>query len=714
MDDINSKKLDEAYNLHVSGKFEEAKKIYEVLLQSFPDDLNVLNLYAQLNVSLKNFDIALEIFNKVYESTHLDDILLNISKVYFYKNDYTNAILTIEKVKNESVESLRLLALAYIKSNNTNQAISTYLKLIKNSNALYSDYLNLSMEYNKINDFDNAVKYGIKACEMNPDDYTSNLHVASLYDYSGDNENALKYLLTVSKLKPDNKILYRIGTLYKKLNKDDEALKYFNSILEVEPDNKKCLLSIASIFQNHDKNVSVEIYNKLLQKEPDDVPIIEQLYIIHINMMNDIDAYNVAQRLIELKPDEIEYYTFSADALMGLNRYDEALGYYLKVLNKNPEHKYAEIQVSYIYSITGRDEEAIKILSKYLDNKFALLDYTLLMCKNQQLDKVCKLMYDHVTKIKTKEQMIEEADRNMYRLKLDKKVGSAVVINKTLRESGEPEFNKTRRKYKENDFFGKDITGKRVLLYTSGGIGDTIMFSRYIPEIINKAAKTIIQVPGSLYELYKYNYPNIEIIEGDAPVDASRYDYTGSIYGLFCYLGVDLKNIKYSDGYFKIKDELVKEKSSLFNTGKKKVGLFWQGNPLVMAQRSVKLQELLPLFDLSEIQYYSFQVGKMDFDSAELKSKLTLIDLADYIHNYTDTAALLKNIDLLISIDTSISNLAGALGVNTYLMLPFDAEWRWFHCTDTTPWYDSIKIFKQKIPNDWNGVVQRIKNELQL
>ena len=90
MDKISSKKLDEAYNLHISGKIEEAKSMYIELLQSYPDDINLLNLYAQLNVSMHNFDLALELFNKVYSQTHLNDILLNIAKVYFYKADNCN------------------------------------------------------------------------------------------------------------------------------------------------------------------------------------------------------------------------------------------------------------------------------------------------------------------------------------------------------------------------------------------------------------------------------------------------------------------------------------------------------------------------------------------------------------------------------------------------------------------------------------------------
>ena len=95
-----------------------------------------------------------------------------------------------------------------------------------------------------------------------------------------------------------------------------------------------------------------------------------------------------------------------------------------------------------------------------------------------------------------------------------------------------------------------------------------------------------------------------------------------------------------------------------------------------------------------------------------MKNELSLIDLAPYIKDYFDTAGFLKNIDLLITIDSSIANLAGAMGVKTFLLLPYRTDWRWFYDTETTSWYDSVKIFKQKIPFCWDEVIERVKHEL--
>ncbi|MCD7779927.1 MAG: hypothetical protein LUH05_04565, partial [Candidatus Gastranaerophilales bacterium] len=120
------------------------------------------------------------------------------------------------------------------------------------------------------------------------------------------------------------------------------------------------------------------------------------------------------------------------------------------------------------------------------------------------------------------------------------------------------------------------------------------------------------------------------------------------------------------------------------------------------------------LFDIKDIQFYSFQISKIDSDSENLKKELPLIDLSKYIKTYYDTAALLKNIDVLITIDSSIAHLAGALGVKTYMLLPYATEWRWFYDTKTTPWYNSVEIFKQKKSCDWEEVFKRVKNGLEI
>ena len=173
-------------------------------------------------------------------------------------------------------------------------------------------------------------------------------------------------------------------------------------------------------------------------------------------------------------------------------------------------------------------------------------------------------------------------------------------------------------------------------------------------------------------------------------------------------LDFDLNNIPLPEGYLKADEAAVKMYSNLdvFKTDKKKAGLFWQGNKRIFKNRPVKFDIIKRLAENKNVNFYSFQIG------FNLEETDNFFDLAKHIKDYSDTAALLKNIDVLITIDSSIAHMAGALGVKTYLMLPKTAEWRWFYDEESTPWYKSVTIFKQKKSADWEDVINRINDAL--
>ena len=122
--------------------------------------------------------------------------------------------------------------------------------------------------------------------------------------------------------------------------------------------------------------------------------------------------------------------------------------------------------------------------------------------------------------------------------------------------------------------------------------------------------------------------------------------------------------------------------------------------------RAISKDMIEKLFDIDKVNFFS-----LEKDSATYSSE-KVTDLSSYIDDYYDTACLLKSLDLLVTIDSSIAHMAGALGVNTFLLLPHTPEWRWFNDDNSTPWYNSVKIFKQKTAGDWAEVIARVRYEL--
>ena len=182
---------------------------------------------------------------------------------------------------------------------------------------------------------------------------------------------------------------------------------------------------------------------------------------------------------------------------------------------------------------------------------------------------------------------------------------------------------------------------------------------------------------------------------------------------LIYYLNKGFKNIPYSAGYLIPDDKKIEEyKTKYFNTDKFKVGICWEsGSSAIRDQihRTLNVELFENIINMPDTKIYSFQV-KPSLEN--YKKYPNLIDLGATFEDFDDTAAALKNLDVLVTVDTSVAHLAGALGVKTFMILPYCPDWRWFDNDKTTEWYDSITIFKQKINEDWDTVFERIVKQL--
>jgi hypothetical protein len=167
-------------------------------------------------------------------------------------------------------------------------------------------------------------------------------------------------------------------------------------------------------------------------------------------------------------------------------------------------------------------------------------------------------------------------------------------------------------------------------------------------------------------------------------------------------LDIDFDNIPFSQGYLKSKVADIK-------SDKLKVGLCWEAGAAgirTMINRTININLLEPILNMENIQLYSFQVTDSLNGNERYADKM--INLAKDFKNFKDTAEALKAMDIVVTVDTSVAHLAGALGVKTFLMLPYVTDWRWFEDTKTTLWYDSVEIFKQKDPISWEKPIEDI------
>lgn len=262
---------------------------------------------------------------------------------------------------------------------------------------------------------------------------------------------------------------------------------------------------------------------------------------------------------------------------------------------------------------------------------------------------------------------------------------------------------------------GSPLNGRTLLIHMEQGAGDMIQFIRYAKLCKNSGSTVIACATPEL----------VRLLEGtngiDMAVDRNRplpdFDLHIPVQSLPYRLNTELDTIPAEIPYIHPHpDKVVEWRKRLPMDGRLRIGLAWQGAHAHIddCNRSMKLEELLPLAGLNDCCFISLQLGEEIKQIDELRGRFPILDYSGYLHDFSDTAALISGLDLVISVDTAVAHLAGALGKPVWTLLPYIGEWRWLLNRDDSPWYPTMILFRQKKQGDWNNVVNRCVNQLYL
>jgi hypothetical protein len=257
------------------------------------------------------------------------------------------------------------------------------------------------------------------------------------------------------------------------------------------------------------------------------------------------------------------------------------------------------------------------------------------------------------------------------------------------------------------------IDGKTILLHSEQGLGDTIQFCRYVPLVAARGARVILEVERPLHEIMTNLAGATEVIsKGDALPD---FDFHCPLLSLPLAFGTHLETIPSLTSYLRAPGQTLKHwQARLGPKARPRIGLVWSGRPAHKndQNRSISLRSLLPLLDI-EATFVSLQKDVRSDDAAVLKECNDVLHFGDELKDFSDTAALILQLDLVISVDTSVAHLAGALGEPVWILLPYNPDWRWLLDRDDSPWYPSARLFRQQQIGNWAGVIDQVKNELR-
>jgi hypothetical protein len=259
---------------------------------------------------------------------------------------------------------------------------------------------------------------------------------------------------------------------------------------------------------------------------------------------------------------------------------------------------------------------------------------------------------------------------------------------------------------------GSPMLDKTLLVHTEQGAGDTIQFARYLPLVCERVGKVLLVAPDPLQALMA-TVAGVDEIRGPGEIPESAFDMYTPLMTVAGLLGTTLETIPAATPYLAPPPD----RDLLLPPAPERalrVGIAWAGNPQQGndRNRSARLADFGPLFDVSGIAWYSLQVGERMRELGDWQ-RTAIIDLAPLIRDWGDTAALVSQLDLVISVDTGVAHLAGAVGKPVWVLLCHAPDWRWMLEREDSPWYPTARLFRQPRPKDWAGVMTRVSAELQ-
>jgi hypothetical protein len=459
------------------------------------------------------------------------------------------------------------------------------------------------------------------------------------------------------------------------------------------------------------------------------------------------DALNACDRALAIVPDSLDVLDVRAGALQALARDDEALATYDRMLATGQPDADTLNNHARLLLERGRYEDALRSLEKALtikpehvgalNNRGAALrqlgrpDAALL-----DLDRAIALAPRHTESLVNKGTALVDLGRHSDALEsYDEALTSApdcadahfnaAMVRLSLGDfhAGWREYEwrwstrqlaPHRRPFPQPLWLGKDaLYGKTILLHAEQGLGDTIQFSRYVDRVAEQASRIILEIQPSLMRLMVGFANRCSIVARGQSLP--YFDVHCPLASLPLAFDTDLTTVPASAPLQVPADRLSVWKRHFADIRKPKVGIVWAGRAAHDndANRSIRLTELSQLLTNSDVQFVSLQRELRRDDTAVLRAHPRVIHLGDNLEDFVDTAAVISLLDVVISVDTSVAHLAGALGKPVFILLPFAPDFRWMLEREDSPWYPSARLFRQPLRGDWDSVIARVSAEMR-
>lgn len=611
-----------------------------------------------------------------------EDGLFGLALSSYYKKEhaacekYLNKVLRISKGR-YLYDVLLLLGILSQQKKQYTKAINHLTKALA-INQYSDDCLNrLGFVYELIGNLDKAGEYYTQALEIKPQHLQYLLNAASIKVKKGQHDAALQSYESIYKHYPNNiNVIVNIANLASQLHKKNKAKSYLKRAISFNKENHVLYNLLANIYNEEKKYTKAEQnYQKALSLKNDYPEYLHNLGLVYESKGNLSLAYQYFNKVHRLEPTALAPIKNMANVCFKRCQFNKAL-------------KLIKIALK----IDCQDVDALHLKGK-IEKELCLYDEA-----KKSFNKILSIVPKHQASI--------------YEL------STIALLHGELQQG----FNQYQSRYylgwfKNTDlpldqiYPGKEWDGKSslkdksLLILHEQGLGDYIQFIRYINQL-DKSCKVYTKCPPSLthiidssFDIKGFQYKNDEI------------DYFIPVMSLPSVFNTTLDTVPSEVPYLSVKNSHIKQAAKHFNKKKFNVLIEWAGNPLHLSDqlRSIKLKYFLPILNTANTQFYHIHFN----DSDSLIDSAHITDLTNYVKTFYDSACILMNVDLVITVDTAIAHLAGALNRPCWLLVAKNPEWRWQLQRQDSCWYPSLKIYRQQKLKDWSGIVNKVSEDLQ-
>lgn len=471
-----------------------------------------------------------------------------------------------------------------------------------------------------------------------------------------------------------------------KLREANDLLQKADRLDQNNPDVLRFLSVVAAM--RFDFSGAINLIDRVIFLAPDNA-------IAHSNRGNILkelgrldEALLALDKSIAIQPAYAEAYNNKGNVLQDLHRYEEALQWYDKAIGLQPNYAEAYSNKGNALELLHRHDEAMEhfdaattINPRFVDGYW-----------HKALGQLSSGNY--------------ELGWQNYEARWFKKHASKLLYD-----------NIPRLESLQN------IAGKKILIWAEQGLGDTLQFCRYIKPLVERGAKVTFVVQKPLVKVLD-SIGGYCIVVDKVDAELERFDFQSPLLSLPLLFETSIETIPVGIPYIVCdQDKKLQLETRLNKSQNLRVGVVWNGgfrvdHPELWAinkRRNIELEQIAKIKDIPGVDFYSLQKG--DPAESELMAKKNelwpnITDCVQWLDDFSDTAALIENLDLVISVDTSTAHLAGALGKPVWILNRYDSCWRWLRGRSDSPWYPSAKIYQQSKPGDWNSVLEQVRIDL--